>query len=650
MNDKIHILRQAVKVITQALTDSNVKVTQEGVQAYVEHDPRTKKPVRVNLPYLPDNASDELIEAVQGFLDHEVGHVLFTDFTVPVPSNMQIKNLQNMIEDARVEKAMTKKYRGSGTNLENTGKFYIDQILEPQLAECKTDEEKVASLVVPLIRALSGQEQYQHYIKDKMDVLQEIYDKLEPLAPELEALSSTKDAAKMASKIYKILNEEPPEGTDDDENADENGGMPNSDSSGGEDGDGKDESESGGGSGIFGGKQDDEEDGEGDDATAAAEGAESSGEGGSGAEAGKGDDGEEINAPKDTEWKKGDDKDSERKNGPTGAILDSLKDELNGFSESVSTKIAHQAADAVKRAEYRVFSNEGDLIEKLNVPERNYQDNMFTRLEEKTREMVGPMQKDLERAIQARSKSVWESGLRRGKLNASSLARLASTGDDRCFRQRQDSTTKDVAVSLVVDASGSMSGSKIHTAAAAAYAMSNVLDRLKIAHEVICFTTHMPSKVWTDRRNKIHEAERKYKVEYSRTECLYMPIVKGFEERINTETKKRFGWLPNSGMLANNVDGECVEIAYRRLMQRKEKGKIMMVLSDGCPCAAGDYHALDQHLKDVVKGIEATPTKIIGIGIESDAVENYYSKNVVIHNVNELPSQVISRLKSMLLG
>lgn len=647
MNEKIHILRQAVKVITQALTDSNVKVTQEGVQAYVEHDPRTKKPVRVNLPFLPDNASDELIEAVQGFLDHEVAHVLFTDFKVPMPSNVQVKNLQNMIEDARVEKAMAKKYRGSGTNLENTGNFYIDQILEPQLAECKTDEEKVGSLTVPLIRALSGQEQYQHYLKDKMDIIGDIYEKLEPLAPELEALSSTKDAAKMASKIYKILNEEPPEGTDDDENADDEGSMPNSESSDGEDGEGKDESESGGGTGVVGGEED-EEDGEG----AGEEDAEKSdGKGGKSgkSEAGEGDE-EGTASPKDTEWKKGDDKDSERTNGPTGAILDSLKDELNGYSESVSTKIAHQSADAIKHAEYRVFSNEGDKVEKLDVPERNYSDSMFARLEDKTREMVGPMQKDLERAIQARSKSVWESGLRRGRLNSSSLARLASTGDDRCFRQRQDSTTKDVAVSLVVDASGSMSGSKIHTAAAAAYAMSNVLDRLKIAHEVICFTTHTPSKLYHDRRAKINEAEKKYKVEYSRTECLYMPIIKGFEERINTETKKRFGWLPNSGMLANNVDGECVEIAYRRLMQRKEKGKIMMVLSDGCPCAAGDYRALDKHLKDVVKGIEATPTKIIGIGIESDAVEHYYSKSVVIRNVNELPSLVISRLKSMLLG
>ncbi|MFH3664057.1 cobalamin biosynthesis protein CobT, partial [Acinetobacter baumannii] len=78
---------------------------------------------------------------------------------------------------------------------------------------------------------------------------------------------------------------------------------------------------------------------------------------------------------------------------------------------------------------------EGDVIEPLEVPKLHYDDKMFKRLEDKVASMVGPMQKDMERAIQARSKSVWENGLKQGKLNSSSLARLASTGDCRIFRK-----------------------------------------------------------------------------------------------------------------------------------------------------------------------------------------------------------------------
>lgn len=652
MNDKIHILRQSVKVITQALTDSDILVTQEGLQAYVENDPRTKKPVRVNLPYLPDNASDELVGAVQGFLDHEVAHVLFTDFTVGAP-NQETKNLINMLEDARVEKAMGKKYRGSASNLEETGEFFLDQIITPQLNKLVDsgagDDQIAATLLVPMLRALSGQEQYQYYLKDKMPMIQDIYDKLKPLAPQFEALSSTKEVAKMASKVYKLLNEiDEDEDPDHDENSEDE--SESGDDEGEDSGEGK-----GDGTGLAGSeKGEGEEEGEGEGGAAGeGEGADDDDEDGEGKGSSEGDESDEDGEDgksKDSKWKPGDDKDSLRKKGQTGAILDSLKNELNGFSESVSTKIADDSAKAIKSSAYNVFTNEGDVVEKLPVPTKAYKDEMFTNLEKKTQAMVAPMQKDLERAIVARSQSVWEAGLRKGRLNNSSLARLASTGDDRVFRKKQESTTKDVAVSLVIDASGSMSGSKIHTAAAAAYALSAVLDRLKINHEVICFTTHTESKGWSERRSKIIEAEKKYKVKYSRQENLYMPIIKDFEERISTETKRRFGWLPNSGMLANNVDGECVEIAARRLMGRKEKGKIMMVLSDGNPSASGDYHALEVHLKRVVRDIEKTAINIIGIGIQSTAVSEFYSKNIVINDVQELPSLVISRLKSLLLS
>ena len=269
MNEKIHILRQSVKVITQALTESDILVTQEGLQAYVENDPRTKKPVRVNLPYLPDNASDELVGAVQGFLDHEVAHVLFTDFTVGAP-NQEMKNLINMLEDARVEKAMAKKYRGSGSNLEETGEFYLDQIITPQLNKLidagAGEDEIAATLLVPMLRALSGQEQYQHYLKDKMPMIQDLYDKLEPLAPQFESLSSTKEVAKMASKVYKILNEV----NEDDEDPDHDENSEDESESGGEDsGEGKGKGKGGG----LAGSDKDEGEGKGEGGAAWATGA-----------------------------------------------------------------------------------------------------------------------------------------------------------------------------------------------------------------------------------------------------------------------------------------------------------------------------------------------------------------------------------------
>lgn len=80
MNERIHILRQAIVVVTQALTNSDIAVTQEGIEAGVHKDPKTGKPVRINLPYLPDNSPDSLIDAVQGFLDSRGSEVSFYRF------------------------------------------------------------------------------------------------------------------------------------------------------------------------------------------------------------------------------------------------------------------------------------------------------------------------------------------------------------------------------------------------------------------------------------------------------------------------------------------------------------------------------------------------------------------------------------------
>ena len=75
MRKDIEIIRQAIVKVTQMLAGQKIKVTQQGADAFVTWDKRGK-PLRVNVPYLPDNASSDLIAAVQGFLDHEVAHIL----------------------------------------------------------------------------------------------------------------------------------------------------------------------------------------------------------------------------------------------------------------------------------------------------------------------------------------------------------------------------------------------------------------------------------------------------------------------------------------------------------------------------------------------------------------------------------------------
>lgn len=669
MNERVLILRDAVVKITQMLSGKGIRVTQRGITACVKADP-DGRPVEVNLPFLPDNATEELCLAIQGFLDHEVAHILFSDFKLSgEASKSSMHPMLNMLEDARIEKAMAARFTGSGHNLAITGKFFLDKYITPAMeqAAASGDANKVvAVLMPPLIRALSGQFIFSEFMKDKMHIVKDVYDKIADLQPKIEAAASTQDCLNLAKEITKRLRDENPPGESGDENDSGSGGGKGEGgpSSGGSpkksDDPGKGKSKPKPKKGEGEGEEDDkspdaggpgeenpgdpeegenpgsapgDEEGEDEDENAPS-GSAPGDEEDPGDEEGDGDTG--ADAPPDP---------GEMETGNASAVWEEIdKESKNGFDAAVSNLISNAAADAASSAPYLIYTKEGDTIEPLHVGS-GYNSRMLTDLSDSVDHMVGPLQKDLERAIAARSYATWESGRRSGRLHAANLSRLA-VKDARVFRKRHETTSKDVAVELVIDASGSMGGSKIHLATRAAYALSQVLERLNITHEVIAFTTGSPVADMAT----LEREQRKMGRNFTRIESLNMPIIKGFNERLKTEVKERFGWLPNCNILRNNIDGECVETAARRLMSRREAGKIMIVLSDGAPNAQGDVYALYDHLKKVIRDVTAKGTKVVGIGIQTSEVQKFYPKNIVINDVDELPDRVIKELRHLLLS
>jgi cobaltochelatase CobT len=317
----------------------------------------------------------------------------------------------------------------------------------------------------------------------------------------------------------------------------------------------------------------------------------------------------------------------------------------NSFDEKMLQLIEKQAVAANHGSDYRVFSTENDRVEPLPVPPNEDISALISQLESKVAHLCGPMQKNLERLIVARSLATWQPAQRSGRLHSASLARLACN-DARVFRKKIEGKSRDVAVELVIDCSGSMGGARINLATQAAYALSTVLTRLNIAHEVIGFTTCGSGM----RSERAYAKElRKHAWQYARVEALYMPVIKGYNERMTADVRSRFGWLPHSGILNNNVDGECVDIAARRLAQRPEKTKMMLVLSDGVPAAYGDCDALRVHLKKVVKQIEASGIKVVGLGIQTDAVASFYTRHLVVRRLSDLPTTVLKELKALVV-
>lgn len=651
INERVQIMREAIVKLTQMLAGKGIRVTQSGIGAFVRAD-KNGKPELVNLPQIPDNANEALIDAIHGFLDHEVAHILFTEFTaMNEAQRFGAGSMLNIIEDARIERAMAERFQGSAENISRMGRFFLDKYTKPELdkALAAGDAEQVTALLtVPLIRMMAGQDVFKEFMDDKMEHVEELYDTIKDLAPKIKAAKSTRDCLVLAKEVMKrikgaVEESEEPGGT---------GSTGKGSKSGRGKAGGKGGSGGGGGAEMSapGGEDEDEEEPGGEEEEGGADGGGDEDDGSGEAPAGDGSD--DVGTTDDEEEGGMTSTSGKPKGGGSGKPKSSAmswekidKETARDFDETVSDLIGDSAAAAASDADYLVFTKDNDVIEPLHVG-KGYKPTMLTEMDEEVGHMVGPLQKDLERAISARSLASWQPGHRSGRLNAANLSRLA-VNDDRVFRRKQEVRSKDVAVELLIDMSGSMTtDSKIKLAAETAYALAQTLERIGIVCEVICFTTGHARPADATR---MADDMKKLGRPFSRVENLYMPILKGYGERFTTEIRQRFAWLPNVADCRNNVDGESVEIAGRRLQLRREKGKVLIVLSDGYPSASGDHKTLGPHLKKVVDSLSKSGVNVVGIGIKSDAVREFYPKSAIIQKVEELPNLVMKELRSLIV-
>ena len=119
--------------------------------------------------------------------------------------------------------------------------------------------------------------------------------------------------------------------------------------------------------------------------------------------------------------------------------------------------------------------------------------------------------------------------------------------------------------------------------------------------------------------------------------------------------KNNLGLVLKDGLLKENIDGEAVKWAYNRLISRKEKKKILMVISDGAPVddstlSTNSPDILDNHLKETVDDIEKSNSiKLMAVGIGHD-VSKYYKNAFVIEDAENLGEVIIDNLTRLLGG
>ncbi|VGB04725.1 cobaltochelatase CobT-related protein [Klebsiella pneumoniae] len=748
---EVQDFRDSVKRVVGLLSGKNIPVAECGDTAYVRYN-KKGEPVMVNIPSIPDDASPALMNAIRGFLDHEVGHLLFTDEkVVKKMRNTKAFGLWNALEDVYIERRMSEVFTGSRRNLLSTRNLMIDKYFNPHIkkavAMCRGDQRELflKFFLCPVLRAWDGQptfadfmEEHWHLIDKPIAVLKEF-----GVDEAVRRMDSTEDCLKVAAAMAKILREmtEMPEGPlperessvtkktepeedssdepaagDDTEVCDEEGldSTPDEFSSDDEDDEKSDKSiskyipnrydlindtENKPEDGDLGHENvddlpDSEETTADDPVTSLGSdvGEEVDDEGDyspstdDGSEDRHGSSSDDSEAVEDGEGKADKDGGKEKDEGDLDTSdesdagfaphaddmsLDDALKALENVDEEIGSSTEDALASAIKSelasaslSDYRPYNRSYDFLGPIDEAEEHisrarkafgaipmYSPVDRYRIVPEGRKLFemkverhlsssvsSTLAKDLERAIASRNRVQFIPGQRRGRVHGASLYRL-SMNDDRVFRRKEDHKAVNACVQQVIDLSGSMGGRKIELALASAYTLADALDRIHVPNVITGFTTYGNPDVATMSKRG-----------FSRFEALMLPIIKNWHEKANSpEIRARMGCVAETFPLLNNVDGESIAQLASLFAGRMEDKKIMIVQSDGAPCAAGD--GFSNHLRSVTNDIENTSDiNLLAIGILTDAPRRYYKNYALVNKVEELGTSVVSELSRIILG
>jgi cobaltochelatase CobT len=360
---------------------------------------------------------------------------------------------------------------------------------------------------------------------------------------------------------------------------------------------------------------------------------------------------------------------SEQMTAEAEASADELPDSASEAVDAPATEMADDAemADSETAAEpwrprqarneprgpdYRPFTARFDEVvgaEELCEPEeldrlRGYLDKQLSHLQG----VVARLANRLQRLLLAQQNRAWEFDLEEGLLDPARLPRvIVDPLHPLSFKREKDTDFRDTVVTLLLDNSGSMRGRPITVAATCADILARTLERCGVKVEILGFTT----RAWKGGQSRESWLAAGKPANPGRLNDLRHIIYKAADAPWR-RARKNLGLMMREGLLKENIDGEALDWAHKRLLARAETRKILMMISDGAPVDdstlsvnPGNY--LERHLRWVIEDIETrSPVELIAIGIGHD-VTRYYRRAVTIVDAEELGGVMTEKLAEL---
>src|SRR5436190_1087074 len=309
-------------------------------------------------------------------------------------------------------------------------------------------------------------------------------------------------------------------------------------------------------------------------------------------------------------------------------------------------------ANEPRGPDYRPFIAKFDEVlaaDELCEPEeldrlRGYLDKQLSHLQG----VVARLANRLQRRLMAQQNRAWEFDLEEGLLDPARLSRvIVDPLHPLSFKHEKETSFRDTVVTLLLDNSGSMRGRPITVAATCADILARTLERCGVKVEILGFTT----RAWKGGQSREAWIAAGKPANPGRLNDLRHIIYKSADAPWR-RARKNLGLMMREGLLKENIDGEALDWAHKRLLGRAEQRKILMMISDGAPVDdstlsvnPGNY--LERHLRWIIDEIEnRSPVELIAIGIGHD-VTRYYRRAVTIVDAEELGGAITEKLAEL---
>ena len=629
----MNIFSSQLERLARTLTDQfGVTVFCKGDQAYTDGR-------HIVLPSLPEPMDPPLERMVVGFLDHEMAHVAFTDFNEVrrfANKHRGFKDLLNAVEDALIEKRAMQRWPGVRANLDA-----LFQQVRPRVMTSMATAKPFHRFTIAVYLKLC------HH-RDLLGLDGELVG-YEDLLDEFPSVRTTRDAAALSSKLLKRWLQRMTSQSSQQTAASppQNQGQPQPSNS-------KPRGESAANSEEP--VDDDVSQGE----VSAQDPATESQNQDNKPERDK----TEMNDPSQPEESDGGeqsddesasetppDADSAAGDGEAGAGMPEAADDAadsatavtsgsgNGISligEIVAEAIAEamQALDGTDH--YRIFTRQFDRIDV--VPDAD--ESAVRALQATGTDTVRRLRRGLANALRSAEKRWWREEQSCGDLSPKSLHRLClDRASLTVFRTRGIVQGKSTAVSIALDASGSMSIVKMNVARDAMRVLLEALHDLKIPTEAFTFTT-----------GNAFDADRAaadagvppqdIRTRFTRFGNLEIGLIKRFEDSVKVAMRR----LPSIAGTGLTPIGEALDIGARRLIVRPENRKILLILTDGQPCCEGSGLAALTHAKHVARHVTTAGIELVGVGIMDSTLCSIVANTIVVNQIEDLPAQLCKLL------